>query len=142
MTKLGPRWLCQGSAPPGGIVTCTTWRSEIPFVLIWACQSPLLAQVPPLLASVWISSKCPTGASGTPVGDCTAAPYVATPLYAVPPNKRTAPRLTAITSAMLCVLTFMFDLLEKGDGRFARPGLIVGAWQEHRAKWSCARTCL
>src|SRR5262247_2885777 len=117
MTKLGPRWLCQPSAPPGGIVTCTTWRSDIPFVLIWACQSSLLALV-------WISSKCPKGASGTTVGDCTAAPYVATPLYAAPPNKRTAPRLTAITSAMLCVLTFMFDLLEKrGTGRFARPGV-------------------
>src|SRR5262247_1601466 len=98
MTKLGPRWLCQPSAPPGGIVTCTTWRSDIPFVLILACQSPLLALV-------WISSKCPSGASGTTVtpeggGACMGPPYVATPLYAAPP-KRTALKLITITSHFL-----------------------------------------
>jgi hypothetical protein len=61
MTRLGPGWRCQPKVPPGAIVFCSTWRSEL--FLVWIRDFQNLVGVPGLmsvLALASISAKRPT----------------------------------------------------------------------------------
>src|SRR5215216_4426450 len=117
MTRLGPGWLCQPKLPPGAIVFCRTWRSEIPLVLIRAFQN--LVGVPGLmsvLTLVSMSVKRPT-----PIVDVvTLSGGVARAGTTINAALTSAP-MAAMAARVRVRWTFIAAPLDRADGRPTRP---------------------